>query len=259
MRLKRLSFFLLGSPAVIDAFSSSRTQIVRQTALSASDNISDVEKSSFSAAMRNMAVTSAVALALIMPPSAIAEDTAQVYPSDNAVYSSTMTLSDVIKTMDFSLPSSYDNIADPVASGVDELTTSTVKGSSKKVEKKKVEKKKSAPATNKGLSLPSFGGGGGDKPTINSDAFKPKTAEEKAADLAARRAEREEAANAAIREKAEAERRAAAERDANIKAARLEKIAKREEEAAKKAAEESAKREAMMKDVVVVDTSMPQY
>lgn len=244
---------------MVDAFSSFQTPVTRRTSLSATSH-GDANESSLPTAMRNMAVTSAVALALIMPPSAIAQDTPSVHLNDNAVYSSTVTLSDVIKTMDFSLPSSYDNIADPVASGVDELTTSTVKGSSKKVEKKKTEKKKSgAPSTNKGLSLPSFGGGGGDKPTINSDAFKPKTAEQKAADLAARRAEREEAANAAIREKAEAEKRAAAERDANIKAARLEKIAKREEEAAKKAAEESAKRDAMMKDVVVVDTSMPQY
>ena len=258
MMLRNLSIVLLSAPVVVDAFSASQTQTVRRTALSAMESDVNGRDESFPAALRNLAATSAVALALITPSSAIAQDNTHLQSIDNGVYSSTLTLSEAIKTMDFSLPSSYDNIADPVASGVDELTTSTVKTATKKVEKKKTEAKKST-SVNKGLSLPSFGGGGGEKPAINSDAFKPKSAEEKAAVLAARRAEREEAAAAAIREKAEAERQAAAERDANIKAARLEKIAKREEEAAKKAAEESAKRDEMFKDVKVVDTSMPEY
>ena len=37
-------------------------------------------------------------------------------------------LSAEIKTMDFSMPSSYDSIADPVASGAEELTQTTVVG-----------------------------------------------------------------------------------------------------------------------------------
>lgn len=256
MMLKHFSIALLAAPIAVDAFSAS-SQTVRRTALSAMER--DVNQdNSFPTAIRNIAAASAVALALIVPSSAIAQDNTHMHTMDNGIYSSTVTLSEAIKTMDFSLPSSYDSIADPVASGVDELTISTDKNAAKKVDKKKAAPKKS-PSVNKGLSLPSFGSGGGEKPAINSDAFKPKSAEEKAAVLAARRAEREEAAAAAVREKAEAEKQAAAERDANIKAARLEKIAKREEEAAKKAAEESAKRDEMFKDVKVVDTSMPQY
>lgn len=258
MKLKYLCFFLAYAPITVNAFSISSSQTTRRTALSALDGDGQKSESSIQVSIRNLAATSAIAVALTLPSAAIAQDNIHQHPiMDSGIYSSTVTLSDVIKTMDFSLPSSYDNIADPVASGVDELTISSVKTAAKKVEKKKEVKKSTS--VNKGIAFPSFGGGDGEKPTINSDAFKPKSAEEKAAVLAARRAEREEAAAAAVREKADAERQAAAERDANIKAARLEKIAKREEEAAKKAAEESAKRDEMFKDVKVVDTSMPQY
>lgn len=243
--LKQLSIVLLTAPAVVDAFSASNSQRTHRSALSSTNGNGD---ECLPNVVRNVAAASAVALALIMPSSVFAQDTLhQQSVIDNGIYSSTVTLSDVIKTMDFSLPTSYDSISDPIASGVDELTTSSVKTAAKKVEKKKEPKKRSTSA-NKGISLPSFGGGGGEKPTIDSDAFKPKSAEEKAAVLAARRAEREEAALAVVREKAEAERQAALEREANIKAARLEKIAKREEEAAKKAAEESAKRNEMSKE-----------
>jgi hypothetical protein len=258
MMLKRIPVFLLAAPVAIDAFTAPQIKMARRTALSAMGGDDNDRDESLSHAIRNLAASSAVTLALIMPTTAIAQDNNYMQTFDNGIYSSTVTLSEVIKTMDFSLPSSYDTISDPVASGVDELTIYQGKTQPKKVEKKKEPKK--ATSVNKGFSLPSFGGDvSGEKPTINSDAFKPKTAEEKAAVLAARRAEREEAAATALREKAEAEKQAAAERDANIKAARLEKIAKREEEAAKKAAEESAKRDEMFKDVKVVDTSMPQY
>jgi hypothetical protein len=81
-------------------------------------------------------------------------------------------------------------------------------GSSVKGEKKKVEKQK-------GITLPSFGGGGGgEKPSINSDAFKPKSAEEKAAFMAEQGAAREQAKADAAAAAAQKDKEAAAERDA---------------------------------------------
>ena len=254
------SIAALAAPLVVHSFSVPNSSTARQTDLCAIETDGDRSNrdESFPGGMRNLAATSAVALALIMPcSSAIAQDTPRIQLNDNAIYSSTVTLSDVIKTMDFSLPSSYDSIADPVASGVDELAIVKGQQPPKKVEKKKEQKKSTS--VNKGMSAPSFFGGGGEKPTIDPDAFKPKTAEEKAAILAARRAEREAEAAAAVRAKAEAEKEARAELDASIKAARLEKIARREEEMAKKAAEESAKIDMNLNNVKVVDSSMPQY
>jgi len=258
---------LLASPITVDAFSSSHSQIARRTVLSAIVDDSEVnrDESPFPSAIRNFVATSTVTLALLMPSSnALAQDTFHPLPVNvNAFYSSSVTLSEVIRTMDFSLPGSYESIADPVASGTEELTISTVKSSSpkKKVEKSSAPKKTTS--ANRGIAMPKLefggGGGGGGGAPINSDAFKPKSAEEKAAVLEQRRAEREAAAATAKAEAAVRDKQAAAERDASIKAARLERIAKREEEEAKKAAEESAKREEMFKNVKVVDTSMPQY
>ncbi|KAL7489332.1 hypothetical protein ACHAW6_014940 [Cyclotella cf. meneghiniana] len=258
---------LITASVAVDAFSTSHSRIARQTVLSAVGNDSDVhcDESPLPKAIRYFVAASTVSLALLMPSSnALAQDTFHPLPVDaNAFYSSSVTLSEVIRTMDFSLPGSYDSIADPVASGTEELTISTVKSSSpkKKVEKSSTPKKSTS--ANRGIAMPKleFGGGGAGAggAQIDSDAFKPKSAEEKAAILAQRRAEREEAAAAAKVEAAARDREAAAERDASIKAARLERIAKREEEQAKKAAEESAKREEMFKNAKVVDTSMPQY
>ena len=256
MMINYWSIAALAAPLVVHSFSVPNSSTARRTDLCAIETDGDRSDrdESFPRGMRNLAATSAVALALIMPcSSAIAQDTPRI---QNAIYSSTVTLSDIIKTMDFSLPSSYDSIADPVASGVDELAIVKGQQPPKKVEKKKEQKKSTS--VNKGMSAPSFFGGG-EKPTIDPDAFKPKTAEEKAAILAARRAEREAEAAAAVRAKAEAEKEARAELDASIKAARLEKIARREEEMAKKAAEESAKIDMNLNNVKVVDSSMPQY
>jgi hypothetical protein len=260
MLSKYLIGSLLAAPISVDAFTASHSQPIRKTVLSAIKNNHDREDiTSLPHALRTFVATSAVTLSLLVPTTAFAQETSHALPTDNAIHSSTVTLSEIIKTMDFSLPSSYDSIADPVASGTDELTTSSVKGEKKKVEKKKTSPKQKA-AGNKGIALPSFGGGGGgEKPSINSDAFRPKSVEEKAAFLAEQRAAREQAKADAAAAAAQKDKEAAAERDANIKAARMERIAKREEEEARKAAEESAKREEMFKDVKVVDTSMPQY
>lgn len=265
MLSKCFAGILLAAPITVNAFSSSHSRIARWTVPSALADDSDInrDESPFPSTIRNFFAASTVSLALLMPSSnALAQDSFHSLPVDvNSFYSSSVTLSEVIRTMDFSLPSSYDSIADPVASGTDELTTSTVKSSSPKKTAEKSSSPKKSTSANKGIAMPKleFGGGGGGGAQISGDAFKPKSAEEKAAVLAQRRAEREEAAAAAKAEAAARDKQAAAERDASIKAARLERIAKREEEEAKKAAEESAKREEIFKNAKVVDTAMPQY
>ena len=102
-------------------------------------------------AIRNIAAASAIAVGLLFPTTSIAaqEDTAYQPQLLNNVESSSLQLSVEITTMDFSMPSSYDSIADPVASGKDELTETTViasGGSSKKkaAPKKKAPKEKAA-------------------------------------------------------------------------------------------------------------------
>ncbi len=175
---------------------------------SAIKNNHDHEGKSLPHALRIFAATLAVTLSLLVSTTTFAQETSHALPTDNAIHSSTVTLSEIIKTMDFSLPNSYDSIPDPIASGTDKLTTSSVKG-----EKKKVEKQKAA--GNKGITLPSFGGGGGgEKPSINSDAFKPKSAEEKAAFMAEQGAAREQAKADAAAAAAQKDKEAAAERDA---------------------------------------------
>eukprot|EP00569_Conticribra_weissflogii_P002972 CAMPEP_0171328152 /NCGR_PEP_ID=MMETSP0878-20121228/478_1 /TAXON_ID=67004 /ORGANISM="Thalassiosira weissflogii, Strain CCMP1336" /LENGTH=269 /DNA_ID=CAMNT_0011827981 /DNA_START=12 /DNA_END=821 /DNA_ORIENTATION=+ len=216
-------------------------------------------------AIRNFVALSAITLGLLSPPSdAVAAHYTTIASNRNlnALQSSTVTLSEVIRTMDFSLPSSYNNIADPVASGSDELTTSSDPKTASSTPKKKDPKKSSGGGRGGGgISIPKldFGGGSGAGTEINSDAFKPKSAEEKAAILAQRRAEREEAATKAKANAAAADKKAAEERNANIAAARAERIAQRQAELAKKEAEEQAKREETFKGAKVMDASMPEY
>eukprot|EP01082_Thalassiosira_pseudonana_P007549 g6636.t1 g6636 contig23:935099-935899(-) len=258
-------FLVLASSATTEAFAFSRTPSVHR---SSPIILAAAKDDRPFAPIRNFVAISSITFGLLSPTSDVlaAQDTIYRPTSlDNAMSSSTVTLSDVIRTMDFSLPSgSYDSIAAPVASGTDELTKSEdPRANAKKAVKKAAPAKKaSSGGANKGVSiaLPSFGGGGGGSaPAVSSDAYKPLTAEEKKAVLAQRRAEREAAAAQEKADTAAAEKQARAEVDARIAAARLERIAKREEEAAQKAAEENAKREEAFKNVKVVDTSMPVY
>ncbi len=215
--------------------------------------------------IRHFVALSVITLGLFSPSSdAVAAHDTTIASNQqwNALQSSTVTLSEVIRTMDFSLPSSYDNIVDPVASGSNELTTSSDPKVASSPPKKKEPKKSSGGGRGGGgISMPKldFGGGSGGGLEINSDAFKPKSAEEKAAVLAQRRAEREEAAAKAKADAAAADKKAAEERNANIAAARAERIAQRQAELAKKEAEEQAKREETFKGAKVMDASMPEY
>ena len=223
-------------------------------------------------AIRNFVALSAITLGLLSPSSdALAAQDPTVFPPHPtyALHSSTLTLSEVIRTMDFSLPSSYDSISDPVASGTEELTTSMLPSAkSSSTPKKTAEKTPKSGSTggrSMGISMPklelggSGSGDGGRGGEINSEVFKSMTADQKAAVLAQRRAEREQAAAQAKAEAAVREKQAIEERNAKIAAERLERIAKRQEEEAKKQAAEAEKREEVYKGAKIVDTSMPAY
>jgi hypothetical protein len=79
---------------------------------SAIKNNHDHEGKSLPHALRIFAATLAVTLSLLVSTTTFAQETSHALPTDNAIHSSTVTLSEIIKTMDFSLPSSYDSIPD---------------------------------------------------------------------------------------------------------------------------------------------------
>lgn len=177
-----------------------------RTLLSAKGDAGDGRASPASASRRDFAAATAAILGTLLPASdALAKE---------------------IKTMDFSLPSSYDSIADPVASGTDELTTSTV---IKPAAPKRKPKPAAPPKEPKessggmGMSFDAFdpssmfgGGGGGEKGPSKKELAKAAQEERVAARLAA-----EEAAK-------ELEKQKAMQLQEDIKAARLAKIAARE-------------------------------
>jgi len=191
-------------------------------------------------AIRNLAAASTLAFGLLFPTNnALAAPETTTF-NDHVLQSTSVSLSAEIKTMDFALPSSYDSIAAPVASGVtDELTQITVintsaakRTSQKAAAVEKQAKKKEAPPP--GMSAKEVS--------------------------AARQAEKKAAREAAEAGQKEADAKAAAERDENIKAARMAKIAAREEaKIAEQAAKDEAGQEAKMKGVKTMDTSMPSY
>ena len=180
--------------------------------------------------------TSAVAAAVPdLPPSTASATFGSLQPS------STLHLSETIKTMDFSLPSSYDSISDAKSAATDELTVT--------VNPAKAPRAKS---------------GGGGKSKEQQPAM---TSEERAALKAAREAQKEadkaarEAAAAADKEAAaaaaEAKRQAAAavrelEKEQKAAAAKLKREAAAEKQESKKAATVSS-------NVEFVDMSLPSY
>ena len=87
---------------------------------SAIKNNHDHEGKSLPHALRIFAATLAVTHSLLVSTTTFAQETSHALPTDNAIHSSTVTLSEIIKTMDFSLPSSYDSIPDPITSGREE-------------------------------------------------------------------------------------------------------------------------------------------
>jgi len=94
-------------------------------------------------AIRNIAAASAIAVGLLFPSTSIAAQEDTTYQQlPNYIESTSLQLSVEITTMDFSMPSSYNSIADPVASGKDELTETTVVASGGSTKKKAAPKKK---------------------------------------------------------------------------------------------------------------------
>jgi len=164
----------------------------------------------------------------------------------NVQASSTIHLSETIKTMEFSLPSSYDSIADAKSAATDELTVT-------------VNPTTGATRAPRAKSSGGGGGGGSKQPAM--------TSEERAALKAARDAQKEA-------EKAAREAAAAADKDAAAAAAEAKRTAAaavRELEKEQKAAEaklkkeaaaekqESKKAAAISSNVEVVDMGLPSY
>ncbi|KAL9184291.1 hypothetical protein ACHAXT_002377 [Thalassiosira profunda] len=196
------------------------------------------ERSTTTESIRALVAASAIGVGLLFPAAgALAvQDTAALQhmsPNEHMMQSS-LTLSVEIKTMDFALPSSYDSIADPVASGTEELTKTV-----NVVTGKTTKKKEAAPKKEK-------------KQPVDQAERKEASAAALAERVAQRKAK--EAEDAAT----EAER--AAEVQERIKQARLEKIAAREAAKEEKAAAEAAAAdEARLKGAKFVDTAMPSY
>jgi flagellar biosynthesis GTPase FlhF len=177
------------------------------------------------------------------------------------IYSSSIQISETIKTMEFSLPSSYDSIADAKASAVDELSqdTNVITGTNVKKAPKKTK------SADEGIGF----GGPSRTPEEKAELAAQKRAEreaaaaEKVALEAEKQSERESlsAERQAEKESQAAERaiekaKADAERGENQKAA---KEAKEKTEAAKAAKAEQREQENNLKGADFVDMSLPSY
>ena len=143
----------------------------------------------------------------------------------NNIYTSSIQLSQTIKTMDFSMPSSYDSISDVSKPASEELVQeeNIATGSKKKV--------KSSASTK------------------SSSAMTP---EEKAALAAEKQAEKEAIAAERAAEKARLDAEKAESK-------RIERLAKEEAKEKAKAEKESKAKEEMMKGVEFVDMGLPSY
>ena len=213
-----------------NAFVSPRPPAAHQTcpsrsAIAFSNNHDDMTDNKPLDLLRNTAAIFAVTCGLLYPSDSFAM-------SENSFQSSTMTVAEVIRTMDFSLPSSYDTIVDVASDSKEELTSEEVKlppsaakkASSKKEATAKKEKKKAAPKK-----------------------------------AAMTKAEREEAAAKAKEENAKEDAERQQEIQEKIKADREKKITARKAALEEKEAAEAAKAEEAYKGAKFVDTSMPTY
>jgi hypothetical protein len=229
MVISKFLLFLAYASSCADAFAvvsrSTASTTRAHSPLNASSD-SDIEQVSFANGFRDVVAVSVLSFSLLFPNYALAaQDSVPRLPMDDAaLHSSSIRLSATIKTMDFSLPGSYDSLSDPIASGTDELTETIVinsTGSSKKT---------AAPT-------------GGSSPKEQAEAARAeRIAQRKATELA----------------QSQLDEQAAKERDENIKAMRLEKAAKRAAEQAEKEAAASNDVE-KFKGAKFLDTSMPTY
>lgn len=191
------------------------------------DDDSDRDVASASDVMfRHFAVVCAITFSFLHPSDSFAMN-------ENAFQSSTMTVAEVIRTMDFSLPGSYDNIVDATASGKEELTTEAVRPAASSSKKAAPKEKKVAVKKEKKEAAPKK--------------------------VAMTKAEREEAAAKAKEEKAKADAERQKEIEAQIKANREAKIAARKAAEAEKEAAEAEKLQEAYKGAKIVDTGMPEY
>ena len=209
------------------AFVSPRLPVVApsQSAIALGNHDTD-HKAASDNVLRNAAAIFAVTCGLLYPSDSFAMN-------ESAFQSSTMTVAEVIRTMDFSLPSSYDTIVDVASDSKEELTEETVR-SAAGTAKKAAPKKKEPPQKKE----------------------KKEAAPKK---VAMTKAEREEAAARKAEEKAKEDAEKRKEIDLKIKADREKKIAARKAAEEAKEAAEAKKAEAAYKDVKFVDTSMPTY
>ncbi len=217
-----------------NAFVSPRLSVAHQvrpsqSAIALSNHDETNHKAAAPDVLRNAAAIFAVTCGLLYPSDSFAMN-------ENAFQSSTMTVAEAIRTMDFSLPSSYDTIVDVAADSKEELTQETVRSAAGTAAKKQAAPKKEASPKKK--------------------AEKKEAAPKK---VAMTKAEREEAAAAAKEAKAKEDAEKQKEIDAKIKADREKRIAARKAAQEEKEAAEAKKAEAAYKDVKFVDTSMPTY
>lgn len=216
----------------VSAFVSPRLPVAQQVRPSHSaialSNHDDTDHKAAAPAdvLRNAAAIFAVTCGLLYPSDSFAMN-------ESAFQSSTMTVAEVIRTMDFSLPSSYDTIVDVQADTKEELTEETIK-SAASTAKKASPKKEAAQKKEKKEAAPKK--------------------------VAMTKAEREEAQARAKEEKAKEDAEKQLEIEAKIKADREKKIAARKAAQEEKEAAAAEKAEAAyVKDVKFVDTSMPTY
>ena len=210
------------------AFVSPRLPVVApsQSAIALGNHDTD-HKAASDNVLRNAAAIFAVTCGLLYPSDSFA------MTNESAFQSSTMTVAEVIRTMDFSLPSSYDTIVDVASDSKEELTEETVRSAAGTAKKAAPKKKEAAQKKEKKEAAPKK--------------------------VAMTKAEREEAAARKAEEKAKEDAEKRKEIDLKIKADREKKIAARKAAEEAKEAAEAKKAEAAYKDVKFVDTSMPTY
>lgn len=236
----------LAAPTATDAFAliSPSTASSRPHSTLGATKDPNNERDTF----RNIAAVSALTLGMLFPSTnALA---AQDLPL-HALHSSTVELSATIRTMDFSMPSSYDSISDPLASAgnKEELTKDEEVPTAGP---KRVKKVADSGLTPKEAAAAKRAEAVANRKTQDSGLSAKESSEAARAAKVANRL-----ANEA--EQAARDEKALLERDANIKAAREEKIAKREAAKEEQAAADAEKEDAKFKDAKFVDTSMPSY